>query len=111
LVSVAEEILSELGYTIFCAYNADEALKILEENSSIDLVFTDVVMPGSMGGFELAATVSTRYPAIKVLLTSGFTGHSKTSEEHERWTKHVLSKPYRRDQLAISIRQKLEARD
>ena len=110
LVSVAEEILRELGYTTICAYSADEALKVLEKNSSVDLVFTDVVMPGSIGGFELASIVSTRYPHIKVLLTSGFTGKRKTSKENEKWTKNVLSKPYRRDQLATNIQRTLGER-
>ncbi|MGK0272623.1 MAG: CheY-like chemotaxis protein, partial [Cocleimonas sp.] len=108
LVSVAEEILRELGYTIICAYNADEALKALAINNSIDLVFSDVVMPGLMDGFELAAAVSTRYPDIKVLLTSGFTGKLKTSVNYKQWENNLLVKPYRRDQLAQKIRRALE---
>jgi PAS domain S-box-containing protein len=110
LVSVAEEILSELGYATMCAYSADEALEYLETNTTIDLLFTDIVMPGSIGGFELASIVSNRYPNIKVLLTSGFAGKRKMSKENEKWTKLILAKPYRRDQLALNIRQTLEGR-
>ncbi|MFQ3197991.1 MAG: PAS domain S-box-containing protein [Paraglaciecola sp.] len=108
LVTVAQETLRELGYTTMCAYNADEALKILAENKAIDLVFSDVVMPGSMGGFDLAVAVTSKYPNIKVLLTSGFTGNMETSEMYQQWEKDLLTKPYRRDQLAKNIRKVLE---
>jgi hypothetical protein len=67
-------------------------------------------MPGSIGGFELVSIVSTLYPNIKVLLTSGFAGKRKTSKGNEKWTKLILSKPYRRDQLALNIRRTLEGR-
>ena len=110
LVSIAEEILSELGYETICAYSGEEALEHLEKNTAIDLLFTDIVMPGSIGGFELASIVSTLYPNIKVLLTSGFAGKRKTSKGNEKWTKLILSKPYRRDQLALNIRRTLEGR-
>ena len=110
LVAIAQVILRELGYTIICAYNADEALKVLAINHSIDLVFSDVVMPGLMDGFELAVALSTRYPNIKVLLTSGFTGKWKTCEKYKQWEKDLLAKPYRRDQLAQQIRKTLEGR-
>ncbi|MFT4938808.1 MAG: PAS domain S-box-containing protein [Paraglaciecola sp.] len=108
LVAIAQETLRELGYTTICAYNGDDALKMLEENRSIDLVFSDVVMPGSIGGFELALAVSIQYPNIKVLLTSGFTGNLEISEIYQQWEKDLITKPYRLEQLAKKIRKTLE---
>ncbi|MFQ3236642.1 MAG: PAS domain S-box-containing protein [Paraglaciecola sp.] len=108
LVAVAQETLRELGYKTIFAYNAEQALEILEENRTIDLVFSDVVMPGSMGGFELAEVVLSRYPNIKVLLTSGFTGNMEISKISQQWENELLSKPYRRQQLAKQIRKVLE---
>jgi PAS domain S-box-containing protein len=108
LVTLAQETLRALGYTTICAYNADEALAILAEKKSVDLVFSDVVMPGSMGGFELAVAISSQYPKIKVLLTSGFTGNMQSSEIYQQWADNLLIKPYRRAQLAKKVRETLE---
>jgi PAS domain S-box-containing protein len=108
LVAIAQETLGELGYTTIGAYSADDALEILAVNRSIDLVFSDVVMQGSMEGFELAVAISSRYPNIKVLLTSGFTGNVKTPEIYQHWETDLLTKPYRIDQLAEKIRKILK---
>jgi len=109
LAAVAEGILDELGYTTICANSGDEALRALKENGSIDLVFSDVVMPGSIGGFELAEAVSIEYPSVRVLLTSGFTGKMKISKSSKKWENELVFKPYRDIELAKRIRQTLDA--
>ncbi len=108
LATIADSILSDLGYTTRCANSGDEALEILENNDGIDLVFSDVVMPGFMGGFDLAEATSIRYPGIKVLLTSGFTGKMKISEASKKWEEKLLVKPYRDIELALRVRQTLD---
>jgi CheY-like chemotaxis protein len=67
-----EEILSEDGgYRVITAADADEALMILKGRPEVRLVFTDINMPGSMNGLELAHTVQARWPGVEVLVTSG----------------------------------------
>jgi hypothetical protein len=65
-------------------------------------------MPGFMGGFDLAEATSIRYPGIKVLLTSGFTGKMKISEASKKWEEKLLVKPYRDIELALRVRQTLD---
>ena len=59
------------GYEVHTAFSADEAMRILERRNDIDLVFTDIEMPGSMDGLELAAVISLRWPPIRILITTG----------------------------------------
>src|SRR6202789_1720402 len=67
----AVDIVEDAGFTPVEAVNADEALAILESRSDIDLLFTDIQMPGSMDGLKLAHAVHDRWPAIKIILVSG----------------------------------------
>jgi DNA-binding NtrC family response regulator len=67
----AVDIVEDAGFTPIEAVNADEALAILESRSDIDLLFTDIQMPGSMDGLKLAHAVHQRWPAIKIILVSG----------------------------------------
>src|SRR5581483_4637303 len=73
--SVAEE-LKRIGCAVTVASAARDAIGILEEDSQFELVFSDVIMPGGMSGADLAREVSRRWPAIKVILTSGYTAAS-----------------------------------
>ena len=63
--------LRAAGYEVLTAYDADEAIRILEERNDIDLVFTDINMPGSMDGLKLAAAVRHRWPPVRLLITTG----------------------------------------
>jgi CheY-like chemotaxis protein len=63
--------LRAAGYEVLSAYNGDEAIRILEERNDIDVVFTDINMPGSMDGLKLAAAVKIRWPPIRILVTTG----------------------------------------
>jgi signal transduction histidine kinase len=89
--------VSEIGYRALEADNAAAALAILE-HQPVDLVFTDVVMPGRFSGLDLAATVADCWPQVRVVLTSGFPG--KVGGRLDPMTTRLLSKPYRKADLA-----------
>jgi len=108
LLELASKYLSDLGYEIKKAENAYKALEILENDSSIDLLFSDVVMPGGMSGYELADQALTKWPSVKILLTSGFTSRVRNSKEPHRFDRNLLSKPYRKSELAKNIRLTLD---
>src|SRR6195952_2645740 len=67
----AVDIVEDAGFASIEAVNADDALAILESRSDIELLFTDIQMPGSMNGLQLANAVHERWPAIKIILVSG----------------------------------------
>lgn len=100
--------LGRLGYTIVTAVTASAALKILEENPSFDLLFTDVVMPGGMNGRQLAETALERWPGLKVLLASGYSEDPLIRERGLQSQMDFIGKPYRRTELAETIRKILE---
>ncbi|MEX2625984.1 MAG: PAS domain S-box protein [Ilumatobacteraceae bacterium] len=102
--------LGRLGYDVVDAADGTEALALLERDSDapgFDLVFSDVVMPGELNGFELAAEIEQRWPGTPVVLTSGY-----TEPHHEAGSGRnvLLSKPYRRAALAQTVRRVLDAR-
>ena len=93
--------LNELGFNVLNAKDANTALEIIKTNNSIiDLLFTDVIMPGEINGVELAKHAIEKYPHIKVLLTSGFPEEVVKNENLE-FT--LLPKPFTRTQLLIAI--------
>lgn len=103
--------LEGLGYTVLQASTGAEASEILNRTSEIDLLFTDVVMPGGMGGRDLAETARTIRPDIKILFTSGYTENSIVHNGRLDPGIKLLSKPYRRDQLAAKVREALDNPD
>jgi DNA-binding NtrC family response regulator len=72
LLDFAGELLIDLGYQVFAASSAETALRLLEHGVHLDLILSDIRLPGSMDGIELARKVKARHPDIKVLLTSGY---------------------------------------
>ena len=70
-LSTREEI-EAAGFKVYEAHNADEAIRLLEANPDIELIFTDVDMPGSMDGVKLAHYVRKRWPPVKIIVTSGY---------------------------------------
>ena len=102
---VVRQLLA-LGYRVLEAGDGAEALAILE-TERVDLLFSDVVMPGGMDGFEVADMAVRRQAGIKVLLTSGFPRTRYVDELRER-PFPLLSKPYRKGNLAQSIRAVLD---
>ncbi len=107
LREAASAILRRLGYEVKQAANAAEAWETLETGAPIDLLFTDVVMPGGMDGFELAERALARWPGLRVVMTSGYTERLQ-SPKAAAHTRHVLVKPYRLPELAERIRAALE---
>ena len=100
--------LRDLGYDVIEAANGPQALKILDEGATIDLLFTDVVMPGGMTGRQLAEAAKTRRPNLKTLFTSGYTEDSILRLGKLDPGVRLLSKPYRKHELATRIRQALD---
>jgi len=91
VAEVARAYLADLGYDVKAAANAPAGLDLIEAAGGIDLVFSDIVMPGAMSGLDLARAVRQRFPEIVVLLTSGY---SSSAQEAVRQGFAVLPKPY-----------------
>ncbi len=101
--------LRSLGYRVVEASDGPKAQKILEGDQSIDLMFTDVVMPGGMTGRQLAEAAVRRRPGLKTLYTSGYTENSIVHQGKLDPGVHFLAKPFRRQELAIKVREVLDA--
>lgn len=100
--------LESLGYRVREARNGVEALDAMRADSRVDLVFTDLVMPGGMSGIDLLREMQAVYPRARVLLTSGYAEELVSSVGIEDNFVRLLRKPYRQSDLAIAIRQALE---
>ena len=87
------EFLRDAGFDVVEAANADEAIAIFESGTEIDLLFSDVKMPGTMDGNELARRVKVRWPATHVMLTSGYS--SALLDSQDKTPARVMPKPYR----------------
>jgi PAS domain S-box-containing protein len=106
---VAATLLENLGYSVLEAESGHAALKVIEEGHAIDLVFTDVIMPGDMNGIELVREVRKQLTNIPVLLTSGYTAQRMTAE-HSIEGLHLLRKPYSQVELSQAVRMAMNKR-
>ena len=97
-------MLRDFGYTVLTAASADAALAILDGQAPIDLLFTDVIMPGAVGATELAERARRRHPGIRVLFTSGYTENAVMRDGRLELGVNLLSKPYGRADLAGAVR-------
>ena len=103
-VSVAQ--IKMLGYAVIEADCAADGLEMLRDNPQIALLFTDIVMPGAMDGYDLASEAIKLHPRIKVLFTSGY---AQSREDRDIGDNaHMLMKPYSRDKLAQKLRDALD---
>ena len=100
-------ILSALGYEVLEAADASQAVAIIEEGRHIDLVFTDVVMPGPMSSLQLGEIVRRKLPECEVLYTSGYAEGVLTHEGKLDSAVHLLQKPYHPEALSARIRHLL----
>jgi PAS domain S-box-containing protein len=96
--------LVSLGYRVIEATNGREALSIISKRADIDLLLTDIVMPGGMNGRELGTEAFKLYPNLKVLYCSGYADKAVLNEGLLDGKAHFLSKPYTRKELARKIR-------
>ena len=104
VAAVTASLVEQLGYRTLRADNATDALNALQRGEQINLVFSDVVMPGSMNGIALAQAIGSRYPQVPVLLTSGYSDVVQTAESQFA----ILRKPFQLPALEKSIREALE---
>ena len=100
--SLAIEMVQEAGFEVIAAVNADDAIRILETNSDIGVVFTDIQMPGSMDGLKLAHAVRNRWPPIKIIVTSA--QRMATGNELPEGGR-FLAKPYSSAQIRGVLRE------
>jgi PAS domain S-box-containing protein len=105
VLALTLDMLTNLGYQAITATHAADALNIVHSEAQIDLLFTDVVMPGGVSGVELARTARQVRPGLPVLLTSGFMGEGAVLETAEF---PLLDKPYETAALAAKLRKVLD---
>ncbi|WP_175921777.1 ATP-binding protein [Burkholderia latens] len=103
------DMLAQLGYKVLTASDGEAALRMLDSGTPIDLLFTDVIMPGRIKGSELARRAAQRTPPLPVLFTSGYTRDEIFHSGRLDPGVMLLGKPYRRDELATRIRGVLDA--
>ena len=99
--------LQSLGYQTVAAADGPAAMAVIEKGQPFDLLFTDVIMPGGMSGRQLAEAAAKRRPGIKVLYTSGYTDNAIVHQGRLDPGVLLLTKPYRKSQLANMIRRAL----
>jgi CheY-like chemotaxis protein len=104
--NIVADQLRALGYRVLTAVDGPTAVATMESGESVDLLFSDVVMPNGMRGDELARKAVGKRPGLKVLLTSGYALETRNEATPQEFA--VLSKPYRQDELAKAIRAALD---
>ncbi len=100
------EALNESGYRVLAAGDADEAVRILNGDNSVRLLFTDIVMPGALDGFALADWAKSVRPELKVIYASGYSWAAQQAH-HGRVHGEMLRKPYRAGDLERAVRAAL----
>ena len=101
--------LQALGYRVIVASDGREALDMLHAGARPDLLFTDIVMPGGISGWELAAKARELMPKLRVLFTSGYPQETLARRGHVDPHAHMLGKPYRLAELARRVRETLDS--
>ncbi len=105
---LAEAILNDFGYRVLRAGNGPEAITIIESGRPIDMLFTDLIMPGGMNGVMLAREARRRRPRLKILLTTGYAEASIERVDARGAEFDLIDKPYKRVGLAARVRQVLD---
>ncbi|NOR51732.1 MAG: DUF3365 domain-containing protein, partial [Gammaproteobacteria bacterium] len=108
LVELAKESLEVLGYRVRTAGDGSQALECLAQEPKIDLLFSDVVMPGGLNGYELAKQATAIQPELKVQLTSGYTSKATAKNGYTNFNAKLLTKPYAQSELANRVREILD---
>jgi CheY-like chemotaxis protein len=100
LLSIADD-LRDAGYKVLEANNADAAIRLLEANQDISILFTDIDMPGSMDGLKLSEAVRNRWPPVQIIVTSG---HMNLSDKDLPVAGRFVPKPYSPATIVSTIR-------
>lgn len=100
--------IAGLGYRVLMAGDGAAAMRLLDQQLDVRLLFSDIVMPGSMSGLDLAKRGRERYPALRVVLTTGY-APELADETSENSSMLILRKPYRKAELARVLREALRA--
>ncbi|WP_240793977.1 response regulator [Pseudorhodobacter turbinis] len=100
------DVLRDQGWEVREAANAADALKMLEQDEDIELIFTDIDMPGATNGLGLAHVVSERWPTVQIVITSGM---SQPSANELPLSATFVPKPYMVEELVIDFRTRLIA--
>ena len=108
LVALAKDILEAQGYQVLTACDGKRALEQLTQNPEIDLLFSDVVMPNGISGYELAEQAVANQHNLKVLLTSGYTEKIESHNGQMHFNENLLNKPYSQMELIKLIRSRLD---
>ena len=103
VAALVGEMFDQLGYERLRVASAEAALGALADHRAVDVVFSDVMMPGTMNGLQLALEIRRRHPGLPVLLTSGFSDAIKQEAAQQKIP--LLSKPYRLEVLETALRQ------
>ena len=110
LLEFVRLVLVRAGYSVLTAQDGEEAWKlILDSRHAIHLLLTDIVMPGSFDGFELAERVRKRQPDLPVLFMTGAPQHNQSSKEVITWQRPLLRKPFFPEQLLTIVKENLAA--
>jgi signal transduction histidine kinase/ActR/RegA family two-component response regulator len=110
VLALVIEMLTDLGYRVITASDAHGALEIVRRGEPIDLILTDIVMPGGKTGVQLATEARALRPDIKVLLTSGYPGEALAHHEPKDIEWPMIAKPFRQPELATRLQSLLEGR-
>ena len=105
----ATEVLEQLGYRVLATSDAKEALRLLSDGKHVDLLFTDVVLPGAITGRVLAEQAKDMRPGLRVLYTTGYTRNAIVHQGRLDPDVHLLNKPYTQQDLARKVRDLLDA--
>ncbi|MDH3342986.1 MAG: ATP-binding protein, partial [Gammaproteobacteria bacterium] len=103
LVLLSKEILSSHGYKVLMAYSGSEALDIIKNENNVDLLFSDVLMPGGMNGYELAEQALALRPDLKILFSSGYDGDNYMKEKKNLQAFTLIKKPYSSNNLLSEV--------
>jgi PAS domain S-box-containing protein len=106
--TVAKRILLGLGYRVMEVENSEAAMKVLESEAAVHLLFSDIVTPGAMNGRELARWALQNCHGLKVLLTTGFSSEATAELPDKDSGFDLLRKPYTREELAAAVRATLD---
>ncbi|MBC6982807.1 PAS domain-containing sensor histidine kinase [Caulobacter sp. 17J80-11] len=103
--TVVENLLLELGSSVLAAPDGPAALEVLRANPDVELLMTDLVMPGGMSGVDLARAASAERPGLKILLSTGYSGETLEDASAPEWP--LLRKPYQAEELSQAVRKAL----